>query len=89
MIATACMIAVAVVSLAIVLNVYRLAAGPDLPDRILALDTLTINAIALIVLLGIWYGTVMYFEAAMLFAMVGFLSTVACCKFRLRGNVIE
>lgn len=89
MIATACLIAIAAVSLAVALSVYRLARGPDLADRVLALDTLAINAIALIVLLGIWYGTGMYFEAAMLFAMVGFLSTVAFCKFRLRGNVIE
>jgi multicomponent K+:H+ antiporter subunit F len=58
-------------------------------DRVLALDTLVINAIALIVLVGIWFGTAMYFEAALLFAMVGFLTTVALCKFLLRGNVIE
>ncbi|MFG1212036.1 monovalent cation/H+ antiporter complex subunit F [Xanthobacter flavus] len=50
---------------------------------------LVIEAIALIVLIGIAYGTGMYFEAALLLAMVGFVTTVAFCKFRLRGNVIE
>ena len=48
-----------------------------------------VNAIALIIVLGIWFGDSVYFEAALLFAMVGFLSTVAFCKYLLRGNVIE
>lgn len=89
MIAVSCMVAIACISVAAILNVYRLAVGPDTLDRVLALDTLVINAIALIVVIGIWYATAMYFEAALLFAMVGFLSTAAFCKFLLRGNVIE
>jgi multicomponent K+:H+ antiporter subunit F len=71
------------------LSVYRLALGPDILDRVLALDTLAINAIALIVVVGLWYRSTMYFEAALLFAMVGFVTTVAFCKYLLRGNVIE
>ncbi|MDP3897050.1 MAG: monovalent cation/H+ antiporter complex subunit F, partial [Mesorhizobium sp.] len=63
MIAIACMIALVAISAAILLNLYGLAAGPDVTDRILALDTMVINAIGLIVLLGILYGTTMYFEA--------------------------
>jgi multicomponent K+:H+ antiporter subunit F len=89
MIAAACMFALVAISVALLLNVYRLIAGPDATDRILALDTMVINAIGLIVLAGIMFGTTMYFEAALLFAMVGFVSTVAFCKFLLRGNVIE
>ncbi len=89
MIGTACQIAMAATSVAILLNLYRMALGPDVTDRILALDTMVINAIGLIVLLGIYYGTTMYFEAAMLIAMVGFVTTVAFCKYLLRGNVIE
>lgn len=89
MIATACLIALAVISVSALLNLYRLAVGPDMLDRALALDTLVINAIALVVVIGIWFGTTMYFEAGLLFAMVGFLSTVAFCKYILRGNVIE
>ncbi|TIP09235.1 K+/H+ antiporter subunit F [Mesorhizobium sp.] len=89
MIATACTIALGVVGAALLMNLYRLAIGPDVTDRVLALDTMVINAIALIVLVGILYGTTMYFEAALLFAMVGFVTTVAFCKYLLRGNVIE
>lgn len=89
MIVIACMIALVATSVAIVLNLYRMALGPDVTDRILALDTMVINAIGLIVLLGILYGTTMYFEAALLIAMVGFVTTVAFSKYLLRGNVIE
>lgn len=76
-------------SLALLMNLFRLAKGPTLMDRILALDTMVINVIALIVLYGIKQGTAVYFEAALLLAMVGFVSTVALCKFLLRGDVIE
>jgi len=89
MIVTACAIAVVIISASLLLTVYRLVAGPDVTDRVLALDTMVVNAIGLIVLLGIVFGSVMYFEAALLFAMVGFVSSVAFCKFLLRGNVIE
>ena len=89
MIATACLMALVAVSFSALLNLYRLAVGPDVLDRVLALDTLVINAIALVVVIGIWFATPLYFEAALLFAMVGFLSTVAFCKYLLRGNVIE
>jgi len=89
MIETAALFAMVAISAAILMNVYRLVSGPTATDRILALDTMVINAIGLIVLAGIAFGTAMYFEAALLFAMVGFVSTVAFCKFLLRGNVIE
>ena len=68
---------------------YRVVRAPGLSDRVLALDTMTINMIALITLFGIQRGTMFYFEATMLFAMVGFGSTVAFAKFILRGNIIE
>jgi len=58
-------------------------------DRILALDTMVINAIALLILYGIQGGTAVYFEVSLLFAMVGFVSTVAYCRYLLRGSVIE
>ncbi|WBU60137.1 K+/H+ antiporter subunit F [Paracoccus albus] len=70
-------------------NLYRVVIAPGVPDRILALDTMTINMIALLTLFGIRQGTEMYFEATLLFAMVGFVSTVAYAKFILRGNIIE
>ena len=68
---------------------YRVVFAPGLSDRVLALDTMAINMIALITLFGIREGTAMYFEATMLFAMVGFVSTVAYAKFILRGDIIE
>lgn len=74
---------------ALLLNLWRLAGGPDAADRILALDTMVVNVIALVVLYGLWRGTAVYFEAAILFAMVGFVSTVAYCRFILRGDIIE
>jgi multicomponent K+:H+ antiporter subunit F len=79
----------ACVALAILLNLYRLFVGPTRGDRILALDTMVINAIALIVLFGIHQATTTYFEAALLLAMVGFVGTVAYCKFLLRGDIVE
>lgn len=89
MIAYAMAFALAAASAATLLTLWRLVVGPDAVDRILALDTLAINAIALIVLAGIAWSTSLYFEAAMLFAMVGFLTTVAFCKYLTRGNVME
>jgi multicomponent K+:H+ antiporter subunit F len=76
-------------SLALLLNLWRLLRGPTIGDRIAALDTMVINAIALIVLFGISEADDTYFEAAMLLAMVGFVGTVAYCKFLLRGDIVE
>ena len=81
--------AIIMVFLAMALNVWRLARGPQVVDRILALDTITINAIALILLFGMLLGTSMIFEAALLLAMMGFVGTAAFCKFILSGDVIE
>lgn len=89
MIEWACTFAIFAALAAVLLSLYRLIAGPAATDRILALDTLVINAIALIVLMGIVWGTSMYFEGAILFAMVGFLSTIAFCKYLQHGKVIE
>ena len=77
------------VALAVLLNLYRLLAGPSSSDRILALDTMTINVIALIILFGIRETSTTYFEAALLLAMVGFVATVAYSKFILRGDIVE
>ncbi|HMP61608.1 K+/H+ antiporter subunit F [Phenylobacterium sp.] len=89
MIEMALMFALACVGLAMALNLWRLVRGPTSADRILALDTLTINAIALIVMMQIQQGSAVYFEAALLLATVGFVGTVAYCKFLLRGDVVE
>jgi multicomponent K+:H+ antiporter subunit F len=83
------MIGIGMVMFALVLTLYRLFKGPDKSDRILALDTLYINSIALILLFGLAMGTALYFEAALLIAMLGFVSTAALCKYLLRGDIIE
>lgn len=75
--------------LGLILNLWRLAIGPSMADRILALDTMVVNVIAIIVLNGILTGQGINFEAAMLFALTGFVGTVAFCKYLLRGSVIE
>lgn len=83
------LIVFAMIGVSLVLNLWRLIVGPSIPDRILALDTMYINTIALIILYGIGMQTQIYFEAALLIAMLGFVSTVAVCKYLLRGDIIE
>ncbi len=75
--------------LALLMNIARIAIGPGTVDRVLALDTMAVNMIALVVIYGIHAGSALTFEVAMLFAMTGFLGTVAYAKFMLRGDVIE
>ncbi|MFP4154625.1 MAG: K+/H+ antiporter subunit F [Halothiobacillaceae bacterium] len=82
-------IAFALVSLALVLSLLRLLRGPDVPDRILALDTLYINSIALLILFGLSSDSALYFEAALLIAVMGFVGTVALSKYLLRGDIME
>lgn len=76
-------------ALALLLNAWRLFRGPALEDRILALDTLYINTLALLVLLGISMGTHLFFDAALLISMLGFVSTLVLSKFLLRSAIVE
>ena len=75
--------------LAMLFGAWRLLRGPGLPDRILALDTLYVNAIALLVLFGIRYDTQLLFEAALVVALLGFVGTVALSKYVTRGDIVE
>ena len=77
------------VGLSQLLAMWRLIRGPGIGDRVLALDTISLNAVAIIILFGIAAGTPMYFEAALPIAMFGFVSTVAYARFVLRRDVIE
>ena len=70
-------------------HAWRLFRGPGLPDRILALDTLFVSAIALLVLFGMYLGTAVYFEAALIIAMLGFVGTVVLSKYVLRRDIVE
>jgi multicomponent K+:H+ antiporter subunit F len=82
-------VAFGLVSLALLLAFWRLLLGPTPTDRILALDTLYVDTVALLVLLGIHLRSNLYFEAALLIAMIGFVGTVALSKFLTRGDIIE
>ena len=84
-------IAIAHVLLAIAMlcAAVRLALGPRAQDRILALDALYVNAMLIMLTFGMRQGNVIYFEAALVIGMLGFVSTVALAKFLMRGEVIE
>jgi multicomponent K+:H+ antiporter subunit F len=75
--------------LALLLNAWRLLRGPGVCDRILALDTLYINALALLVVLGLIWRESVYFEVALLIGLLGFVGTVVLSKFLLRGDIVE
>jgi len=72
-----------------ILSMVRLILGPTSGDRVLALDTMVINALGLVVVLGVYQGVQIYFEVSLLIAMLGFVSTVALARFILRGDIIE
>ncbi|WP_299757779.1 K+/H+ antiporter subunit F [uncultured Boseongicola sp.] len=76
-------------ALAQIMSMVRLVLGPTTGDRILALDTMVINSLGLVIVLGIHQGVQIYFEVALLIAMLGFVSTVALARFILRGDIIE
>jgi multicomponent K+:H+ antiporter subunit F len=75
--------------LAMLFAVLRLLRGPRAQDRVLALDTLYVNAMLLVLAFGIREASTLYFEAALVIGMLGFVSTAALAKFLLRGEVIE
>ncbi|MCX5480121.1 K+/H+ antiporter subunit F [Kaistia geumhonensis] len=68
---------------------YRLVLGPRAQDRVLALDALYICAMLLLLTIGMLSGGTLYFEAALVIALLGFVSTAALAKFLMRGEVIE
>ena len=72
-----------------IMSMVRLVMGPTSAARILALDTMVINALGLVVVLGLYQGVEIYFEVSLLIAMLGFVSTVALTRFLLRGDIIE
>ena len=82
-------VAFAALALGQILSMVRLVLGPTQGDRILALDTMVINALGLVIAVGIYQGVQIYFEIALLIAMLGFVSTVALARFLLRGDIIE
>ena len=78
-----------ILAVSFVLVLYRLVRGPGFEDRVLALYTLYINTVALLLVYGVELGASVFFEAALLIALLGFVGTVALAKFVLRGDIIE
>ena len=76
-------------ALAMALAVWRIARGPRAQDRVLGLDTLSATAMLMTLTFGVRTGSTLYFEAALIIALLGFASTVALAKFLMRGEVIE
>jgi multicomponent K+:H+ antiporter subunit F len=68
---------------------YRILKGPRAQDRVVGFDSLYVNAMLLLLVFGVGSGSALYFEAALVVALLGFVSTVALAKFLLRGEVIE
>jgi multicomponent K+:H+ antiporter subunit F len=82
-------VAQAMLALAMACAAFRMVAGPRAQDRVLGLDTLYVNAMLLLLTAGIRSGNQLYFEAAVVIAVLGFIATMALAKFLMRGEVIE
>ncbi|HYP84587.1 K+/H+ antiporter subunit F [Variovorax sp.] len=82
-------VALFLLAVAMLCSLARLLIGPAAQDRIMALDCLYINGMLMMLVLGINYASAVYFEAAMLIALFGFVGSTALAKFLLRGEVIE
>lgn len=82
-------IAIGVFAFSMLLCLVRLLRGPSTADRVLAIDTLYVNALAQLILFGMKQGSALYFEAALLIGMFGFVSTVVMAKFIIRRDIME
>lgn len=82
-------VAIGMLVVAMLLALFRLLRGPSAQDRVLALDCLYVNATLLILTLSLSWRSSMYYEAALLIALFGFVGSTAMAKFLLRGEVIE
>ena len=86
---SAILLAQILLALAMSVSAFRLLWGPRAQDRVLGLDTLYLNSMLMLLVFGIRTGSTLYFEAALIIGMLGFVSTVAPAKFLMRGAVIE
>ena len=82
-------ISLVAITISMFLCLIRMIIGPSVVDRLLALDTLFLNATCLIVVLGIYWASTNVFEGALLVAMLGFVSTVALARYFPTGHVID
>ena len=89
LLSSAIIVALACYSVAMMLALVRLLRGPSAQDRVLALDFLYVNGMLVMLTLGIFFASGMYFVAALLIALFGFVSSAALAKFLLRGEIVE
>ena len=89
MLTLALLTAKGMLSIALLLNLCRLWRGPDTVDRILALDTLYINSLPLLILIGIQRDSALYFEVALVVSMLGFVGTVVLSKYTADGGIVR
>lgn len=82
-------VAQAFLALAIICAAIRILRGPRAQDRVVGVDTLSTNAMLLVLTFGIRSGAALYFEAGLVIALLGFVGTLALAKFLMRGEVIE
>ncbi|PWJ84103.1 multisubunit potassium/proton antiporter PhaF subunit [Pseudaminobacter salicylatoxidans] len=83
------LVAQILLAVAMAIATFRMVRGPRAQDRILSLDALYVSAMLLLLVFGIRTGSTLYFEAALVISLLGFVSTVALAKFLMRGEVIE
>lgn len=86
---SAVMVSQILLGLAMACAAIRILRGPRAQDRILGLDALYVSAMLLLLVFGIRTGSMLYFEAALVIALLGFVTTVALAKFLMRGEVIQ
>jgi len=83
------LVALVLLGLAMVAASYRMMRGPRAQDRIVAFDAFYVNAMLLLLVFGMRTGSTLYFEAALVIALLGFVATLALAKFLMRGEIIE
>ncbi|WP_223701527.1 Na(+)/H(+) antiporter subunit F1 [Sutcliffiella deserti] len=69
--------------------VYRVIKGPSIPDRVMALDSIGINLIAITAIISIMLKTDAFLEVILLIGVIAFVGTVAFSKFLQKGEIIE
>jgi len=82
-------LALVVAALVTLVSAYRVVEGPTTPDRVVALDTIGTNVVAIAVLFAMWTGAGLFVDVALVLAIIGFISTIAVARFVTEGDIIE
>lgn len=82
-------IALAIVAISVAFCFYRVAVGPTIPDKVVALDTIAVNMIAIITLYSVKQNTLLFLDAVLVIAILGFLATVVMAKYLQRGDIVD